>query len=152
MTDRLPFYLWTREAIAQLIERRYGITLSVWTIGRYLKDFSSNVFIEFLRRLLRQVDGKLFLIVDGHPAHRSQEVKQWIAKKKQCIQLFYLPGYSPELNPDEVLNKGVKSNEVRRKRPKSQIEMISSVRRSRQKQPEKVKCYFREKHVQYTAF
>ncbi|HYA13162.1 MAG TPA: transposase, partial [Syntrophales bacterium] len=68
--------------------------------------------------------------------------------------LFYLPGYSPELNPDEVLNQDVKSNAVGRRRPRSQNEMIGTVRsflRSCQMQPEKVKCYFKEKHVQYAA-
>jgi len=58
--------------------------------------------------------------------------------------------YSPELNPEEVLNQDVKSNAVGRKRPRSQSGMVSSVRAflcSRQKQPEKVKCYFKEKHA-----
>jgi transposase len=249
---KLPFFLWTREAVARLIEDRYGVVLSVWTVGRYLKDwgftpqkplrrafeqdpeavrrwleevypairkqakkakaqiywgdemgmrsdhqtgtsygrkgvtpvipgtgqrfrcnmisaitnrgklffmvyrkgFSAKVFIAFLRRLIRQMDGKLFLIVDGHPAHRSNEAKKWVLKQEGRVHLFYLPGYSPELNPDEILNQDVKSNAVGRKRPRSQTEMMSTVRsflRSRQKQPKKVKCYFHEKHVQYAA-
>lgn len=249
---KMPFYLWTREAVARLIEDRYGVALSVWTVGRYLKDwgftpqkplrrafeqdpeavcrwqkevypeiraqakqakaqiywgdemgmrsdhqtgttygrkgitpvipgtgqrfrcnmisaitnrgklyfmvyrqgFSTKLFITFLRRLARQINKKLFLIVDGHPVHRSKETKTWVEKQKGKIHLFYLPGYSPELNPDELLNQDVKSNAVGRKRPHSQSEMITTVRsflRSRQKQPEKVKSYFHEEHVQYAA-
>jgi len=249
---KLPFYLWTREAVAQLIAERYGVVLSVWTIGRYLRQwgftpqkplrrafeqdpqavrqwldndypaiqaeakkqkaqiywgdemgmrsdhqtgttygrkgqtpviagtgkrfrcnmisaitnrgklafmiypqsFTAPVFTTFLRRLLRQEKGKLFLIVDGHPVHRSKETKNWIAKQKGRVHLFFLPGYSPELNPDEMLNNDVKSNAVGRKRPANQGEMMQNVRsflRSRQKQPERVKCYFHEKHVQYAA-
>jgi transposase len=249
---KLPFYLWTREAVAQLIGKRYGITLSVWTVGRYLKDwgftpqkplrrafeqdpqavrrwleedypgiraqakkekaqiywgdemgmrsdhqtgttygrkgetpvilgtgqrfrcnmisavtnrgklsfmvyrngFSSWVFIKFLRRLVRQVDRRVFLVVDGHPAHRSDETKKWVAKQKGRVRLFYLPGYSPQLNPDEMLNQDVKSNAVGRKRPHNQDEMIHNIRsflHSRQKQPDRIKRYFQEKHVQYAA-
>ena len=68
--------------------------------------------------------------------------------------MFYLPGYSPELNPDELLNQDVKSNAVGRRRPHTQSEMINTVRsflHQRQKQPEKVMSYFHEKHVQYAA-
>ena len=120
----------------------------------YRQGFSTKLFITFLRRLARQINKKLFLIVDGHPVHRSKETKTWVEKQKGKIHLFYLPGYSPELNPDELLNQDVKSNAVGRKRPHSQSEMITTVRsflRSRQKQTEKVKSYFHEEHVQYAA-
>jgi hypothetical protein len=120
----------------------------------YRKGFSAKVFIAFLRRLVRPVDGTLFLIVDGHPVHRSKEEKNWVVKQKRRIRLFFLPGYSPELNPDEVLNQDVKSNAVGRKRPRNQDEMMHTVRgflRSRQKRPTQVKKYFQEKYVQYAA-
>jgi transposase len=91
--------------------------------------------------------------VDGHPAHRSGVTKQWLEKKKK-IRLFYLPGYSPELNPDEMLNQDVKSNIVGRKRPHNPSEMIRNVRsflHSRQKRREIVKRYFQCKQVRYAA-
>jgi len=249
---RLPFYLWTREAVSQLIEERFGIRLSVWTVGRYLKRwgftpqkpvrkaferdpkavrqwlekeypeirikakgenatiywademglrsdhavgrtygrrgqtpvipgtgqrfgcnmisaitnrgqlnfmvfkrrFCAEVFIDFLKRLTHQSKRKVFLIIDGHPVHKAGKVKKWLARKTKHIQVFYLPGYSPDLNPDEMLNQDVKSNAVGRKRANDQKELISNVRRflwGRQRQPRVVKNYFHEKHVRYAA-
>ena len=249
---KLPFYLWTREAVGQLIEKRFGIRLSVWTVGRYLarwnftpqkpirkafeknpeavrqwleeeypaickqakrdgariywgdemglrsdhavgrsygrrgqtpviagtgkrfgcnmisaitnkgqlsfmvfkERFKPDVFVEFLRRLVRQSGQKVFLIVDGHPVHRSNDVKKWIDEKQHDIRLFYLPGYSPELNPDELLNQDVKSNAVGRKRAHNLKEMLTHVRSflwSRQRKPHIVKRYFQGPYVQYAT-
>ena len=75
-------------------------------------SFTGAVFIEFLRRLLRDCDGrKVHLIVDGHPVHRPS----WsaLASCGDRIELHFLPGYSPELNPVELLNHDVKANAVR---------------------------------------
>lgn len=249
---KLPFYLWTREAVGLLIERRFGVRLSVWTVGRYLKGwgftpqkpvrrafeqdpeavrrwleeeypaireqarlekagiywgdemglrsdhatgrsygkrgrtpvvpgtgrrfgcnmvsaltnrgrlhfmvfqvrFTAEVFIGFIKRLIRQVEGKVFLIVDGHPVHRSREAKRWVRENAGHIRLFFLPGYSPELNPDELLNQDVKSNAVGRRRPRNQSELMGHVRgylRSTQRQPRIVRRFFEEKHVRYAA-
>ena len=248
----LPFALWTREAVQQLIARRYGIGLSVWTVGRYLAKWNftpqkplrrayeqdptavkrwleqrypairrqakaekaeiywgdemgmrsdhqtgtsygrqgrtptipgtgqrfgcnmlsaitnrghllflvfkqrltSVVFVSFLRRLVRQVGRKAFLIVDGHPAHRSALVKRWLAGQSARLRVFYLPWYSPKLNPDELLNQDVKSNAVGRRRPADQREMLANVRgylRSTQKQPHIVRNFFHEDNVRYAA-
>ena len=84
--------------------------------------------IEFLRRLVRQCEPKIFLIVDGHPVHRSRAVRQWLERHADRIRLFFLPPYSPELNPDELLNHDVKANAMGRQRPKTQAEMISNIR------------------------
>jgi transposase len=249
---KLPFYLWTRKAVAELIEQRFTIRLSVWTIGRYLKGwgftpqkpirkafernpeqvrrwlqeeypamskrakkeraliywgdemgvrsdhaagrcygrrgntpvipgtgqrfscnmisaitnrgqlsfmvckkrFRADVFLEFLKRLVRQNQRFIFLIVDKHPVHRAKEVKKWLIRNPQKIQLFFLPGYSPELNPDELLNQDVKSNAVGRRSARDQNELVTNVRSylySRQRKPEKVKKYFHGKHVRYAA-
>ena len=116
--------------------------------------FRDDIFIDFLKRMVRQSKRKIFLIVDRHPVHRSRAVKKWLAKNEKQIRLFYLPSYSPELNPDEMLNQDVKSNAVGRQRAHTQDQLISNVRgylRSRQKKPHVVKSYFQEKHVQYAA-
>ena len=68
------------------------------------------MFLKFLQRLERQVKRKVFLIVDGHPVHRARAVKTWLARPACRVQLFFLPGYSPELNPDELLNHDVKTH------------------------------------------
>ncbi|MCH7915294.1 MAG: transposase [Deltaproteobacteria bacterium] len=75
-------------------------------------------------------------------------------KESHRIRLFFLPSYSPELNPDEMLNQDIKSNAVGRQRARNQDELVSNVRgylHSRQRQPHIVKKYFKESHVQYTV-
>jgi transposase len=249
---KLPYALWTREAVQALIQRRYGIAVSVWTVGRYLKrwgmtpqkpvrraferdpvavqhwldeeypaiaaaakrdgaeihwgdemglrsdhqtgtsyspkgqtpvipgtgqrfrcnmistvtnrgqlafmiykeGFTAVVFLKFLRRLVRQNPRLIYLIVDGHPVHRSRAVKRWLQENEGRIRMFRLPAYSPELNPDELLNQDVKSNALGRQRPADVVEMVDTLRsylRSTQKRPEIVRSYFREKHVRYAA-
>lgn len=120
----------------------------------FTQRFTSAVMIEFLRRLVRQSEQKIFLIVDGHPVHRSRAVRQWLERHADRIRLFFLPSYSPELNPDELLNHDVKANAVGRQRPNNQTEMINNIRsylRSTQRQPTVVQNFFYEKHVAYAA-
>ena len=249
---KLPFYLWTREAVGQLIESRFGIRLSVWTVGRYLarwrftpqkpvrKAFEKNpeavrlwleekypairkkakkekaeiywgdemglrsdhatgrsygrrgqtpvipgtgarfgcnmisaitnkgklnfmvfkgrfeagLFKKFLSRLIKQSKNRVFIIVDRHPVHRSVKVKKWLEENQEHIRMFFLPSYSPELNPDEILNQDVKSNAVGRKRAHNLQEMINHIRSflwGRQRRPRIVVKYFKEKHVRYAA-
>jgi transposase len=248
---KLPFYLWTREAVVQLIEQGCGVSVSVWTAGRYLKawgftpqkpmrracernpravacwlkreyptirahakqakaeiywademgvrsdqpvgrsfsprgetpvipgtgqrfgcnqlsaltnrghllfmvfqcGFTTRVFLDFLRRLERQARRPVFLIVDGHPVHKARAIKTWLARPGCRVRLFFLPGYSPELNPDELLNHDVKDY-VGRHRPRTRAELVHTVRghlRRRQRQPHIVRRYFQGKHVQYAA-
>lgn len=249
---QLPFTLWTREAVQCLLAKRFKISVSIWTVGRYLKNwgftpqkpvrqayernpkavqtwlereypairrraqrekaeihwgdemglrsdhqagttygrkgktpvvpgtgkrfgcnmisaitnrghlsfmvfkqrFTADVMIEFLRRLVRQSHRKVFLIVDGHPVHRSGKVKEWVEKHRSQIRLFFLPGYCPELNPDELLNQDVKTNALGRERPRNQPEMIRKVRsylRSTQRQPHIVRSYFESEQVAYAG-
>ena len=72
--------------------------------------FTTPVFLRFLRRLLRHVRRPVFLIVDRHPVHVAKAVARWVAERPDRLRLFFLPGYSPDLNPDEFLNNDVKSN------------------------------------------
>jgi len=248
----LKFFLWTREAVRDLIAAEFGITLSVWTVGRYLKawgftpqkpirrafeqkpvevrrwlnetypgiraqalreraeiywgdetgmrsdhaagrsygrrgqtpvirssgqrfgcnmisaitnrgrlyfmvfgqEFRAPVFVKFLERLLRQIRRKIFLILDGHPVHRSRVAKAWLARNGHRLRVFFLPGYSPELNPDELLNQDVKTNAVGRKPPIDADDLMANVRgfmHSKQRTPEAVRSYFRGRHVSYAA-
>lgn len=250
---KLSFALWTREAVCDLLAQRFGLIVSVWTAGRYLRQwgftpqkplrrayerdpaavkrwleqeypaiaarakrenalihwgdemglrsdhqtgtsygrrgqtpvvpgtgkrfrcnmisaltnlgqlsfmlfregFTAPVFTRFLGRLLRQphLQGRrCFLIVDSHPVHKSAAVKRWVAKRP--MEMFFLPGYSPELNPDELLNQDVKSNALGRQRPADLGQMLHLTRtylRSTQRRPDVVRSYFQEKHVRYAA-
>ncbi len=118
------------------------------------RRFTASVFVAFLRRLVRQAGRKVFLIVDEHPVHRSASAKRWLRRHRRKLHLFFLPGYSPELNPDELLNQDVKTNAVGRKRPRDKGELVGNVRRflwSTQRRPQKVRTYFQEPHVRYAA-
>lgn len=252
---RLPFALWTREAVQQLLLRKFEVRVSVWTVGRYLRawrltpqkpvrrayeqnpkavrqwleeeypairaearhekaqihwldemgmrsdhqagrsygrrgqtpvvwgtgqrfrsnmissitnrgrlafmlfqePFTSRVFLSFLRRLVRlnrKRRQKIFLIADGHPVHKAGPVTRWLAAHTAEIRIFWLPSYSPELNPDELLNQDVKTNALGRVRPRDVDEMMGHVRsylRITQGHPRAVRRYFQEPHVQYAA-
>lgn len=252
---KLPFALWTREAVCELLADRFGISVSVWTAGRYLRGwgftpqkpvrrayeqnpaavrrwldeeypaiarrakrenalihwgdemglrcdhqtgttwgrrghtpvvpgtgkrfgcnmisavtnqgqlsfmifaarFTAPVFTRFMDRLLRQphLGGRrCFLIVDGHPVHKSAAARRWLEARRDRIELFLLPGYSPELNPDELLNQDVKGNALGRQRPRDKHELMHLARtylRSTQRRPDVVRSYFHEEHVRYAA-
>jgi len=116
--------------------------------------FTTPVFLRFLRRLLRHVRRPVFLIVDRHPVHVAKAVARWVAERPDRLRLFFLPGYSPALNPDEFLNNDVKSNALGRRRPREATELVTSVRsylRSTQRQPAIVQSYFQAPSVQYAA-
>ena len=249
---KLPFYLWTRAAVASLIAREYGIAVSLVTVGRYLQawglspqrpvrrayerneaaiarwlrrdypamarqakreqaviywgdemglrsdhvtgtsdapkghtpvvratgsrfgcnmisaitnkgalafmvfqgTFKAPVFVAFMKRLLKHLDGKIYLIVDGHPVHRSNGATRVVAQHAQRLRLIRLPGYCPELNPDELLNQDVKTNGLGKSRPTNRTELLATVRRHlhrRQKQPQVISNLFWENHVRYAA-
>lgn len=114
--------------------------------------FKVKVFLGFVRRLVKQAKRKVFLIVDGHPVHRAKLVQAWRAKHQDMVEIIYLPSYSPELNPDEMLNQDVKHSALRQRRPKNAVALKEDVRaylHSTQKRPDVVRNYFEERHVQY---
>jgi transposase len=248
---RFPFALWTREMVRELIERKYGIRLSVVSVGRLLKKlgltcqkplmrafqqdpiivqqwiekeypairrlarqqkaeiyfedeagirsdhhvgttwgmrgrtpvvrttgarFSMNmisaitskgtmrfmtypgkmkapVFCEFLKRLIDNASTKIFLILDGHPVHRSSKVKKLVQATKGRLRLFYLPPYSPELNPDELVWNNVKSKVGRSsiKGPDDFQEKVRHHLKSLQRTPEKIRGFFNEPNLRYAA-
>lgn len=70
----------------------------------------AGVFIEFLERLLANAARPVFLVVDGHPVHRSRKVQDFVEASAGRLRLFYLPPYAPELNPDEQVWNYVKNH------------------------------------------
>jgi hypothetical protein len=74
----------------------------------FRQRFTARVFLNFLGRLLRltrKTRRKVFLIVKGHPVHKSRLVNRWLAEHAAQIRIFCLPSNSPELNPDELLKQ-----------------------------------------------
>ena len=121
----------------------------------FQERFTGPVFLDFIKRLSRDAKGrKLVLIVDGHPAHRAKIVRAWVGEHPELIELHFLPGYAPELNPAECLNQDVKANALGRRRPRDLDTLLREVRaylRSRQRQPWRVARYLQERHVTYAA-
>lgn len=69
---------------------------------------NSAILTDFMRRLIKGAPKKIFLILDHLRVHHSKPVKAWLAKHSDAIEVFYLPSYSPELNPDEMANADIK--------------------------------------------
>jgi len=116
--------------------------------------FTAVLFLRFARRLVKEARRKVLLIVDGHPVHRSRAVRAWLGKNGERIEMFLLPGYRPDLNPDEMLNQDVKTNAVGKRRPRSCSQMMRTVRGyldCRRRNPELVRRYFHEPSVRYAA-
>ena len=249
---KLPFGLWTREAVQQLLHEKYGIELSRWQVGRYLKawgytpqkpiskayeqdpkrvqqwldkeypfirkkakkqnaiiyfedevgmrsdhqagksyapkgetpvikktgqrfslnmvsaisnkghvefmildgTFNGGVFLEFLTRLIKNKQQKIFLVVDGHSAHKTKIVKAWLAEYADRIEIFFLPPYSPELNAQEYVNQDLKTNAIGKKRPINKAQMKNNVEEfmnKRKNDKKQVQKYFHATHVKYAA-
>jgi transposase len=117
--------------------------------------FTGPLFLDFLKRLIKDAKGrKIMLIVDGHPAHRARIVRDFVAAHPELIELHFLPGYAPELNPAEILNCDIKANALGRRRPLNVTQLNAHVRRylrARQRRPWQVAKYFHERHVTYAA-
>ena len=69
----------------------------------YKETMNADMFIKFLNQLIKGKKRKIYLILDNLRVHHSKIVKQWVEENKECIELFFLPSYSPERNPDEYL-------------------------------------------------
>jgi transposase len=249
---KLPFALWTREAVGQLIERKTGLRLSLTAIGTYLsawgltpqkpvrraternepaiqawmkRDYpaiakrarkekaeihwsdetgvsnqanygrsfapagetpviprpaarftqsmissvtnqgklrfmiydgalNAVIFLKFLRRLIKDTTRKLFVIVDNLRVHKARVVMAWVEENKDRIELFYLPPYAPERNPDEYVNNDVKQAMGRRATPMDKAAMkagLTSHMRGLQRRPHKVRSFFKAPDVRYAA-
>jgi transposase len=249
---KLPFGLWTREAVQHLIVEKFGIELSRWQVGRYLKlwgytpqkpiskafeqkpekvqawlkqefpaikkkakkenaviyfgdetgmrsdhqagrsyspagqtpiikrtgqrfslnmisaisnrghlqfmiidgRFNSEVFEHFLKQMIKYSKQKIYFVTDGHPAHKTKKLNEWLLENKHKIEVFFLPPYSPELNPQEYVNQDVKTNIIGKKRPINKAQMRNNVEEfmmRRKKDKRQVQKYFHVSHVKYAA-
>jgi transposase len=116
--------------------------------------FTAAALLVFLTRLLAGRPGKVYVILDGHPVHRSRKVAGWVAARADRIRLVFLPPYSPERNPAEYLNNDVKANAQRPGRAKDRGQLADGARgylRATQRLPSVVKSYFRAGRVKYAA-
>lgn len=120
----------------------------------YEGALNTTVFLDFLRRLVREAARKLFVIVDNLPVHRAHRVTAWVQNHADQIELFYLPSYAPEHNPDEFLNNDLKQAMARRRAPRDKATLksgLTSYMRSLQRCPAKVRAFFQAPTVRYAA-
>lgn len=120
----------------------------------FRQNFTAEVMVWFLEHLLQHVRRQVFLIVDQHPVHDSKKVKRFLKDHRERIRLYQLPTYSPDRNPDELLNQDVKSNAAGRQRPQNLDELeanVSDYLWDLQQQPELVRNYFEHPLVTYAA-
>jgi transposase len=110
------------------------------------KNFTAEVFCEFLRRLIDNVTRPVYLIVDRHSVHRSAEVRKFVASTEGKLKLFYLPPYSPELNPDELVWNYLKNHKIGRQSLTTSSDLkerVMNILNSLAAIPEKVASFFR---------
>lgn len=129
------------------VTMRGGFWYSVYT-GR----LNAARFIEFLKSFLRGRRGPVFLVVDGHPAHRAAKVARYVQSLRGRLELHFLPGYAPDLNPDEFVwnyvrqhgtaKKPLKRNESLRTRVENDLRAIKN-------NPGLVRSFFHASSVAY---
>ncbi len=116
--------------------------------------FDAEKLIEFLQALIKDTGKKVFLILDNLRVHHSKLVKAWVAERKEQIELFCLPSYSPELNPEERLNADLKQEMGKRVpiRTKTRLREAANDHMTMLGQtPERVINYFQDRRVRYAA-
>lgn len=115
---------------------------------------NASVFIEFLKRLLVGAKRPLFLIVDRGPAHRAKKTKAFVESLGGKLTLFFLPPYSPDRNPDELVWKHLKADTVGRMvttgKADFKSKVVSSMRRL-QNNPAKIRAFYQKPSLQYAA-
>jgi transposase len=121
----------------------------------YSGSMNGKVFIKYLQNLINSSGGQMvFLVLDNLRVHHGIMTQNWLKKHKKEIRLFFLPAYSPELNPDEYVNHLIKQKFKSVAQPANKEEFIRQVRqilRSLEKDPAKLENLFKQKDIQYAA-
>jgi transposase len=113
---------------------------------------NAKVFVDFCKRLLTDAKGPVYLIVDGHPSHRAKAVAEFVASTDGRLRLFFLPGYSPELNPDEWVWKNVKHDRIGKIGVTTKDDLktkATNALRRLQKLPALVRSFFHDPNLSY---
>jgi transposase len=138
---------------------RFGVNLisavtakGALRFAAYDGHLNGPVFIDFCRRLLHDTSGPVFLVLDGHPVHRSKAVKQFAESTGGRLRLCFLPGYAPELNPDQWVWKHVKHDRVGRagvSGPEDLKAKALAALHRLQRLPHLVRSFFRDPNLRY---
>ena len=120
----------------------------------YSGSMNADRLIEFMKQLIKGKKRKTFLILDNLRVHHSKAVNEWVEKHVESIELFYLPSYSPEKNPDEYLNCDLKYGLSDTPSPRNEKQLRDNVKNHMlmlQADHERVKKYFKHDEIKYAA-
>lgn len=122
----------------------------------YSGTMNSDRFIGFLEQLIKGASTKIYLILDNLRVHHSKPVKEWLEKEgiKDRVELFFLPSYSPERNPDEYLNCDLKQGISNKKSPKDKDKLEQNIKSHMlmlQSSPQRVAKYFEHESIKYAS-
>lgn len=120
----------------------------------YQGTMNSDRLIEFMKQLIKGKSKKVYLILDNLRVHHSKLVKLWAEENKSKIELYYLPSYSPEKNPDEYLNCDLKYGLSEKPAPRNQKQLKNNLQNHMemlQSNSQRVKKYFNHKEINYAA-
>jgi hypothetical protein len=156
LTPAIPHHAVHRRALLQPGTARIIPTRArkTYVVGSQRLLLTAVIFLIFLQRLVRDAPRKVFLIVDNLRVHRAKLVTAWVEANRDRIELFYLPPYAPEFNPDEFMHNDLKQAIARGRIPKDKAEMKSglhSYMRGLQRQRSKVRAFFQAPSVRYAA-
>ena len=120
----------------------------------YKETMTAKVLIRFMDRLIKDANRKVFLILDNLRVHHAKLVKAWLEGNTKRIEVYYLPAYTPELNPDEYLNcdlkQGIRASSPARNQKQLERKVLGIMRKL-QALPGRVKSYFSHPAIQYAA-
>jgi transposase len=147
--------------VKQSMSKRFSVNMisTVTNQGKvqfmiYTDTMNADRFIQFLQQLIKNSSQKIFLILDNLRVHHSKIVKEWVLENIDKIELFYLPSYSPERNPDEYLNCDLKQGLSDKPSPKNQDKLKENVEGHMNllvQNQERVKKYFKHESINYAA-
>ena len=150
-----------RTPVARVTARRSSTNMvsAITNQGKvrfHVYDGSMNVAVlkEFCRRLVRAAGRKVFLVLDNLKVHHAKAFKAWLAERPDRIEVFYLPSYSPELNPDEYLNCDLKAGVHGGSPARTREELKGQVRSHMmmlQRKPARVAKYFENENISYAG-
>ena len=116
------------------------------------ETMNQQTLIDFMRRLVLDASRKVFLILDNFRVHHGKIVTQWLEKNEDKIEAFFLPPYTPELNPVEYLNHALKVDVHSGKHPRKKSDLnhkIHSFMRKLQHRDDRVRAFFKHRNLTY---
>lgn len=120
----------------------------------YTSTMTQMKYLLFLSRLIQSEPKKVFFIADNLSVHHGKKVMAWAKLNSERIELLFIPSYSPELNPDEYLNRDLKANVHQAKAPRDLKQLKANVKSFMsmlQKMPSRVMKYFNSSKLEYCS-